>query len=54
MRGARGTLACSRTAFLGSEPTSVVGVECGPIRKVAGEWLLGYPEDGPVVAQFGR
>ena len=36
MRGARGTLACSRTAFLGSEPTSVVGLECGPIRSKIG------------------
>ena len=34
----------------GSEPASLAGVKCGPAGKVAGEWLLGCPQDGLVVA----
>jgi hypothetical protein len=56
VRGGENTLRClvkvggKSLAFLGSEPASVVGVKGGLTWKVADEWLLGYPEDGLVVA----
>jgi predicted DNA-binding protein (MmcQ/YjbR family) len=41
-------------AFLGSMPSSTVGLKCGPTREAASEWLLRYPDDASVMAYTGR
>ncbi len=41
-------------AFLGSGEAGTVGLECGPTRDVANEWLHRYPEDATVMAYIGR
>jgi predicted DNA-binding protein (MmcQ/YjbR family) len=41
-------------AFLGAEPSSGVGVKCGPTREVADEWLLRYPDEASVMPYIGR
>jgi len=41
-------------AFLGSGPSSAVGLKCGATREVADEWLLRYPSDATVMAYLGR
>jgi predicted DNA-binding protein (MmcQ/YjbR family) len=41
-------------AFLGSGPSSAVGLKCGATRELANEWLLRYPNDASVMAYIGR
>ena len=41
-------------AFLGSDQAATIGLECGPTRDVADEWLARYPDDAAVMAYIGR
>lgn len=41
-------------AFLGSPPSTTIGLKCGPTREAADEWLLRYPQEASVMAYIGR
>ena len=41
-------------AFLGSGPGPAIGLNCGPGREAADEWLARYPDDASVLPYIGR